>query len=364
MRKSSWLALSLVGAVLLVIFGGARAQAWTEFKSGNEATVSEGDTLDRSLWAGARTIEIAGTVNGDVFCGAMPLNISGTVKGDVICGAQTVNISGTVEGDIRVGAQTITTDSNSKIGGDASFGATDTYLNGSIGRDLAVGGNTVRLYGNVGRDIRGTMNHLNLASTAKVGGGIDYTSNDKINMANGAEVSGKVTQTLPDEGKKAWVHLGWLGNALALIFALLLLVTALVITALLPRLVQTVSRQGLERPWWVLLTGFLASIFVPIIIVLLMLTIIGIPLGILLLLGWMMVALTSGLFAANYIGRVIWHTQRNPLMTVLIGGVVLLILFMIPYVGFFMMLVAFWIGSGMVLLELKDRYRKPSYNLK
>jgi hypothetical protein len=51
-------------------------------------------------------------------------------------------------------------------------------------------------------------------------------------------------------------------------------------------------------------------------------------------------------------------------MTVLIGGVVLLILFMIPYLGFFMMLVAFWIGSGMVLLELKDRYRKPSYNLK
>lgn len=381
MRKSSWLGLSLVGTFLLLIFVGARAQAWTEFKSGNSADVPAGETLDSSLWAGARTIEIAGTVNGDVFCGAMTLNISGTVKGDVICGAQTVNISGTVEGDVRIGAQTvnisgavsgnatvaaqtITTDSQSSIGGDASFGGADAYLNGSIGRDLAIGSNTLRLSGSVNRDIKGTVNQITLTKTAKVGGGIKYTSKDKIVIADGAAVGGEVTQKLPDEGKKAWVTFGFFGNALALILALLLLITALILTALFPQLVHAVSNQGMRRPWWVLLTGFLAGIFVPIIIVLLMLTVIGIPLGILLLLGWLLIALSSGWFTVYYVGRTVWHSQRNPLLITLVGGVILLILFMIPFIGFLLMLVSLWIGSGMVLLALKDAYRKPSYNLK
>ncbi|HEX5394950.1 MAG TPA: polymer-forming cytoskeletal protein [Candidatus Saccharimonadales bacterium] len=380
MKKGSWLALSLVGAFLLLIFVGARAQAWTEFKSGNSANVPSGQTVDSSLWAGAKTIDIAGTVNGDVFCGAQTLNISGTVKGDVICGAQTINISGTIEGDVRlgaqtvnldgtvngnatIGAQTITTDSRSKISGDASLGGGDLHLNGTIGRDLAMSVANATLSGSVTRDIKGQAGHITLNNTAKVGGGIEYTSKNQISIAEGADVGGKVTQKLPENGQKAWVTLGWFGNGLALILALLLLLTAFVLTVIFPRLVHTVSGQAIRRPWWVLLTGFLASIFVPIIVVLLMITVIGIPLGILLLLSWILVAITSGWFTAYYVGRMVWHSQRNPLAIIVVGGVILLVLYLIPYIGFFMMLVSFWIGSGMVLLELKDRYHKPHYNL-
>jgi cytoskeletal protein CcmA (bactofilin family) len=310
------------------------------------------------------TLNISGTVKGDVICGAQTVNISGTVEGDIRIGAQTVNLSGTVNGNATVAAQTITTDSQSSIDKDASIGVADAYLNGSIGRDLAIESNTLRLSGSVNRDIKGTVNQITLTKTAKVGGGIAYTSNDKIVIADGADVGGEVTQRLPDEGKKAWVTLGFFGNGLALLLALFLLITALILTALFPQLVHTVSNQGMRRPWWVLLTGFLASIFVPIIIVLLMITVIGIPLGILLLLGWLLVALSSGWFAAYFVGRTIWHSQRNPLLIILIGGFVLLVLFLLPYIGFLLMLVTFWIGTGMALLALKDAYRKPRYNLK
>ena len=95
-----------------------------------------------------------------------------------------------------------------------------------------------------------------------------------------------------------------------------------------------------------------------------MITIIGIPLGILLLLGWLLVALSSGWFAAYFVGRTIWHSQRNPLLIILVGGLVLLILFLLPYIGFLLMLVSFWIGSGMALLALKDSYHRPRYDLK
>lgn len=339
------------------------------------------ETVDGSLWTGANNIDIAGTVNGDVFCGGQTVNISGTVKGDVICGAQTITISGHVEGNVRigaqtvnltgiidrnasVGAQTINTDSKSQIGGDASLGATNITLNGKVGRDLAVAGTSVTLSGEVGRDIKSGIDKMSLLSGAKVGGSVDYTSNNKIDIASGVMVSGALTQHQPKQSQRQLVHLMIFGGVMALLAGLILLLTALVITALAPRLVHSVAGQAIQRPWVALLTGFVASIVVPILAVLLMITVVGIPLGILMLVSWIVIAMASGLFSAYYIGRRIWSSQGNPLLRVLLGGVILLILLMVPVLGFFVMLAAFWLGAGMVLLEVKNRRPSPKYQLK
>ncbi|MBI5906864.1 polymer-forming cytoskeletal protein [Candidatus Saccharibacteria bacterium] len=381
MKRGVWLPLFVFGAAFLLLVFGAKAQAWTEFRSGDSATVSSGETVDSSLWVGAKNVDIAGTVNGDVFCGAQTVNISGTVKGDVICGAQTINVSGNVEGSVRlgaqtvnltgsvgrnatVGAQTITTDSKSRVGGDASFGASNTHLNGQVGRDLAVGGSMVDLNGVVGRDVKGGADKITLAGSAKVGGGVEYTSKNKIAIADGASVAGKVIQHAPKQKSGTFASLLIFHGVVALVAALFLLVTALIVTALLPQFVHKVSNQAMNRVWWVLLTGFVASIMVPILFVLLLMTVIGIPLAILMIFSWLLIAFSSGLFTAYYVGRKVWRTQTNPLLRVLAGGPILLILFLIPYLGFFVMLVAFWLGAGMVLLELKDRYHRPKYQLK
>lgn len=381
MKKGAWVPLTILVAAFLLVILGARAQAWTQFRSGDSATVTSGETVDSTLWVGAKSVDIAGTVNGDVFCGAQTVNISGTVKGDVICGAQTINISGDVEGSVRlgaqtvnltgtigrnatVGAQTINSDSKSRIGGDASFGASDVSLNGSIGRDLAVGGSNVSIAGTVERNIKSGVNKLSLTNGAKVGGGIEYTSNNKINMSGSASVAGQVTQHLPQKKDKAFPNAFFFQGAMALLAAFLLLVTALLVTALVPRFVHSVSEQGMKRPWWVLLTGFVASIVAPILFVLLLMTVVGIPLAVLLLLSWLLVAFSSGLFTAYYVGRKIWRSQTNALMRVLAGSLILLILFMIPFLGFFVMLFTYWLGVGMILLELKNRYPRPKYELK
>jgi hypothetical protein len=250
------------------------------------------------------------------------------------------------------------------VGIDASLAASDMNLNGTINRDLAVAGAGVTISGNVGRDVRAAVDRLNLTSAAKVGGEIEYTSKNTVNIDEGADVAGQVTQNVPKEKRGALVSLFIFSGTLALIAALILLITAFVVTALFPQLVHQVSLQAMRRPWWVLLTGFIASIVAPIVGILLMITIIGIPLALLLLLIWILIAGTSGLFSAYYLGRRLWTRQDNPLFRVLLGGFVLLVLFLIPILGFLVMLAAFWMGTGMVLLELKDRYPKPAYHLK
>jgi hypothetical protein len=47
-----------------------------------------------------------------------------------------------------------------------------------------------------------------------------------------------------------------------------------------------------------------------------------------------------------------------------LGSFTLLVLFMLPILGFIVMLVAFWLGAGMVLLELKSRTHRPKYQVK
>lgn len=381
MKKRGWLVLGLAAAVFLTLAFGAKAQAWTEFRSGDSATVKSNETVDSSFWAAAKNLDIAGTVNGDVFCAGQTVNISGIVKGDLICGAQTINLSGHIEGDVRLGAQTVNltgmvdrnatiaaetlnADSKSRIGGDLSLAASSASLNGSIGRDLAAGGSSVYLNGSIGRDVKSGGDKLILGSNAKVSGSIDYTGKNKIEMANGAFVSGDIKHHQPQEKHHSALRLLFFSGATAGFVALMLLITALVVTALLPKVLNRVSQQGMERPGMSLLVGFGANIAVPIIIFMLVLTIVGIPLAIILLLMWLLINLSSGIFSAFWLGRRVWKTQHNAFLVTLTGSMILILLYFIPIISIFALVLACWLGEGMLLLELKNRLPKPDYRLK
>ncbi len=381
MKMRLALFVAIAASCVFVLTLTPKAHAFTGFTSTKNETIPAGQTRDQSLWLGARSIDIGGTVNGDVICGTQTLNISGTVKGDVICGAQTVNISGKVDGSVRVGAQTvnisgsvgrnasiaaqtINIDSRSSIGEDASLAATTIVMNGGVGRDLAIGGADTTLSGTVGRDVQGSVTKLTLTSSAKVKGSIDYTSNTALARASGSAVNGTITRHIPHKKSISFASFLFFRGVIALIAGLLALVTGVILTALFPQAVHKVSKQGMKRPWLALGTGFVAAIVVPVLSALLMVTIIGVPLGILTLLSWLLIVLTSGLFSAYYLGRRIWSGQKHPVLIVLAGGLVLVILSMIPILGFIVVLLATWMGAGMVLLELKSRVPAPNYKVK
>jgi hypothetical protein len=93
----------------------------------------------------------------------------------------------------------------------------------------------------------------------------------------------------------------------------------------------------------------------PAIILLLMLSIVGIPLGILVLLLWLVIAILSVPFAAYFTGSLI-VPRLHPVLIVLIGGIVLAILELIPILGWIIGIVAYWLGVGTVLAGLRRDY--------
>jgi hypothetical protein len=131
---------------------------------------------------------------------------------------------------------------------------------------------------------------------------------------------------------------------------------------LFPRLFQNVTDQAARRPWIALLTGFVASFAVPIIIVLLAVTVIGIPLALFVGLLWLVAEFLSGPLFAYYLGRLILRRSRQPVLIMLVGSILLTILYFIPFLGILAILAAVWFGTGMLLLEVFSRTPRPVYD--
>jgi cytoskeletal protein CcmA (bactofilin family) len=375
----------LLAGVIIVLLGGLIAGiAHAEvFRSGDDVTVARGETLDRTLYAAGRTVDVAGTLNGDLICAGQNINVSGTVTGDVICTGQNVHISGTVGGDVRVAGQSITLggpvqgsvsaagqnvtlESGSKIVRDASLAGQTATINGVVGRDLLAGSSTIAIGGTVVRDVQAADTTLSLVKGAHIGGSLTYTSAKLLSRTDGVTIGGRINHQTPPKRGHEPVRVGaFVRGGLLFAFLLLLsmLVTALVLVLLLPHLFHAATEVAMARPLLTLLIGFVTSLVVPFAIVVLLVTVLGIPLAILLLLVWLIVMFMSGPFAAYYLGRLLLgKSEPNAVLIMLLGASVLAVCYFIPFLGALVSLLAYWFGIGIIVLQAR-LISKPRYNV-
>lgn len=365
----------LVLAALPVLFFAGLASA-QDFRSGDTATVGQGEVVTSTLWAGGKTIDIAGTVEGDVFCAGQNVSISGTIKGDVICAAQTINITGNVAGDVRAAAQTlnisakvennltaaaqtVTLETEADIGQDASIAATDVVVHGAVGRDLSAAAQSATISGNIGRNVKANLDRMEVTNNARIDGHVEYTSPNEAQIEEGAVITGDTTRNEPSAQDSDDGMFGFM-----LLASISVLAAALALTALFPQAYHRISDHGLSSPVKTLAIGFIATLVVPALIFVLMLTLFGIPLALLALVAWVLVLALSTGFAAYAVGRLAWRGQTNPLLIMLAGGALLLAIRFIPILGVLVTIFAVWFGVGTILIELKNRYKKPNYSVK
>jgi len=248
-----------------------------------------------------------------------------------------------------------------------TLGTTDATLNGPVGRDIAAGGNSLTISSDVGRNVTARLNKLILASGAHIKGNVEVTSTSDIQKDNGATVDGKTTHNLPSPSKPSsratHALLFGFGIAWFIYWFLAMLFTAMALVLLFPRLFQITTDRAMPRPWKALLTGFLANLALPFVLLLLAFTIIGIPLALFFGLLWIVTLIMSGPVFGYYLGRLILRDSRQPLLIMLVGAVVLLVLYFIPIIGLITIAAAVWTGTGMLLLEAFSRTPKPVYTI-
>ncbi len=338
-------ALTAVLLVLLPLVSGVAA-AQSAGQVGGTIVVGAGETVD-GVQGVAGTIVVRGTVDGDLSgtAGTILIAESGTVTGNVQGAAGSVVVAGTVEGDVQVGG--------------GSFDLTET---GEIGGNLDVGAGSVTVDGTVGGAVRAGGDAVTLGPNADVGGEFRYDA-EQFTRSDDATVGGEVIQDDslggPTTGFGGFGSPSWVGTAFGFVTSLLL---GAILLLVFPRFSDGVAARVGGSPAVTLGVGLLTLVGVPILLVLVAITIVGIPFS---LAGF--AAFVIALWIASVYGKYavgVWVLSladgENRWLALLLGLVGFLLLGLVPIVGGVAEFVAVLLGLGAVALGLRDGYEKRS----
>jgi cytoskeletal protein CcmA (bactofilin family) len=315
-------------------------------------------TFTGDLWAAGGTVTINGRVNGDVVAAVNTMSIDGEVGQSVRVVASEVNINGDIGGDLMVGGGDLTISSTAVIGGDLLFGAGKVRIDGVISGYIRGAGNEVSLADVVGGDVWVGVNELTLASTAAIGGDLTYVSENEAVVQSGAQIVGKITHNTP---KMEWLFKGGLISTVLgrLLSFLMILLIGIVIVLLAQRRVALMADTIKTKPWWSLGWGAIILFGTPIAVVVVCITIVGIPLGLIALAFYGIAIYLSQIVVALFIGRwIIGYFAKTDSRGVMVGALalglaILCLLRLIPYAGFFIGLAAVLFGLGAALVSLR-----------
>jgi len=286
---------------------------------------------------------------------------SSTSEGRVRDSVVSILGSSTASGDVRGEVVSVMGDSrllSGRVGGAVVSVLGNTYVNGHVGGEVVsvlgnvefgpeavVHGEVVCVGGRVIRDpaavLHGRVNNVAFGFTF---GGFEWLQA----WAKKCLVLGRPL-AFGENLMWAW--------GLALGFLAFYIVLGL----LFPRGVEKCAQTFEESPGYSLLTAILVTLLTPLAAVVLVVTVLGTP-------ALVIALLVAGLFGKAvmlaWIGRRITNHFPGPLaapaMAVLVGGVIVLLLYTIPFVGFFVMKLLSWLGVGVVVYTIIRMNRRPA----
>jgi cytoskeletal protein CcmA (bactofilin family) len=331
--------LLLVAMLVLSIAPGLVA---AESRGGGTVVVDEGETVD-GLEAFGGTVVVRGTVDGNMqaFAGNVVIAETGRVTGDLSAFSGNVRIAGTVDGSVE-----------------AAGGNIDVVEGAEVGSDLSAAGGSVVLAGAVRGDAELSGESVTLAASAVVDGGVEYDA-ERFND-EGATVGGDVVQNenLGDSSGSATDAL--LPNWIAGVYGVLVnLALGAVLLLAFPGASNRVADRAADSPLTAGGVGLLTAVAVPVLLVLVALTIIGIPLsllGLFLFLSTLWVALVYGGYTVGA-----WLTGAadvdNRWLALVVGVVLVALAGRLPVVGGLVTAVVSLLGLGALTLVLRDLRR-------
>ncbi|MBN1857504.1 MAG: polymer-forming cytoskeletal protein [Dehalococcoidia bacterium] len=373
--------------VLLLTVATAVPVLAFDSRTGDLVTIGTDEDVQGDLYVGARSITVSGTVTGALFAGGQTLNIGGVVEEGATVGGQsitftgvvgrgvrvggnTIDVTGDIGGDMVAGCNTLTLAEGARIGEDLVFGAGQVYVVGDVEGDIKGVAETLVIAGHVGGDVDVQIGTLEIKPGAVIDGNVKYTATEEAAIPAGT-VSGSVAYTervnkedarQARQGIEAAGPFFFLaGITWKIIGYLMLLVTGILLILILPKGMAATSnairrKTGASAGW-----GALVLFLTPLAAIVACITVVGLPVGLITLVGWGILLYVSQIPVALLIGHlVLGHTKPLEGKGFMIGSLALGLLLLtlvraIPFVGFFVGLAVALFGMGGVVVT-KGRY--------
>jgi cytoskeletal protein CcmA (bactofilin family) len=271
------------------------------FSAGGSAELDKRVEGDAFLSGGR--VAVRGPVKGDVAVAGGDVSAADTVGQDLYAAGGSVAISGQVAGNARIAGAQVTISPRGGIAGKASVAAANLRMAGRVGRYLAVYAESVRIEGEVGGDLRIMARLVEIGPEAKISGKLIYRSPQPAKIDPTAVIAGGVTH-VPMEwpsgrlGSLARVAT-WISMVL-LVFSLLLVGVIMIVA--FPKFSSAAAHTVQSDPWKSLALGFCLMLCLPAAAIVFMITVIGIPLGVAVLLFYPVMLLLGLITGALFLG--------------------------------------------------------------
>ena len=275
--------LGLAATVSLLLAGAAHAQSRTPSATPRPGA-DVGSVEDQIVLAGTVTVPKGRSV-GEVVVFHGRANVAGVVVGDVVVLDGPIAVSGQVSGSV-------------------------VAMNGTV----------------------------RLAPTASVGG--DVVSAQTVRLVPGALVGGEVREGVAFTTRGTLAALGALLGAVAISVSVLLVL--LLLAALAPRGLDRVATAAHTAPFASFGWGLVVAVALPLLAVVASASILGLPLGLSLLLGFGLVAFVGYALSIFTIGRLIVREPRRRAGALFAGWGVATAIALVPFLN-----VAVWVAGSL-----------------
>ncbi|MFC1715720.1 polymer-forming cytoskeletal protein [Candidatus Poribacteria bacterium] len=385
-------------AAMALLFGLTLVAYGSETRSGNVVEISETEVMPGDLSVACKMLRMNGEVRGDLLAGGMYLTVGKAVGGDAMLGGYNLEIPGSVGDDARlVGAHieirgTVAGDlvafgGNVRVlgdvAGDVIASGGNIWISGNVQGCLDAQGGNIVIAGTIGQNAIVTASRLTLSSTALLKGNLAYTSNRNVDIEQGAQIAGELSREPESKAAALWKltsvlakHLPeepqnwkewkiafplWFRILLRVSSFISLLIAGIVILIVYGRQANMVADRIVSSPWKTLGWGLIVLVCVPIVALILCVSIVGLPAGIVAIATYLVFSYVSRVYVALAIGREILDriTKQDVriIWPLIVGLLIITILSSIPfYIGWVVRIICVLFGlGGMLIMEKRVR---------
>lgn len=304
-----WLLVCAAG----VFFAALPAEAGLVARTGEKISLGEDQVVSGDFYVAGDTLSLSGVIEGDVYAAGRSVVINGSVTEDAVVTGATVQVHGPVgddlrafagevtiaehvAGDVVVFANSLTILSTATIDGEVLFFGNKLEISGDVGGSVTGKTGSARIDGAIGGNIElHAQERLTLGDRAQISGNVTYTSIAELVRAQNSVVEGDITRQSGAEQNVREINV---------IPFLMLLFTSLVFLLLFRDQLSTFVGMVTKRPAFFGLVGLATLIATPVVAILLVVSILGMPLGItlaflylaLLVWSWSLVGIVLGAF--------------------------------------------------------------------
>lgn len=333
--------------------------ATPNFLSSDTGIVNITSPIGDDTYIGGTHISVDRDIQGDLFVGGSDVVINGNITGDLLIGATgIVRVNGNVGDDVRIVSGQVIIDG--VVGDDLITGTRSLIVNAGavIKGDLLIGAQDFELHGEVLGNIKANFNKGKITGVIRGDANLEYS--DKLVFSENAKILGKLAYWAPIENlgfekvansveyykyNSRWKgsNLGMINmlapvatfGSLALKYLSILLLGGLLIMFLpkyMPRITTAIKKNYLSSLW----QGFIFLVIVPFIALISLVTLIGAPLGLVLMFSYALMIIFAGVAAVMLLGSYFikpGKTKAVQFSILAIGGAIYVVLALIPFVG-------------------------------